>query len=44
MGAEFCENVYVDVDGKIDEGSKQDCEFRACERLLRWVKAEFSRR
>lgn len=43
MGAEFCENVCVDADGKIDEESKQDCEYRACERLLGRLKAEFPR-
>lgn len=43
LGAEFCENVQVGKDGKVDEEQKQDCEYRATERLCARLKAAFPR-
>lgn len=41
LGAEFCENVQVDKDGKINEEHKQDCEFRASQRLCARLREYF---
>ncbi len=43
LAAEFCENVQVGKDGKVDEEQKQDCEYRATERLCARLKAAFPR-
>jgi len=43
LAAEFCENVQVGKDGKVDEEQKQDCEYRACQRLCTRLKAAFPR-